>query len=248
MFYFRDLTIIPKCSSTHEKLKQNLLRQEHFWGTALMTIHQTDGKGLLGTKWEAQKFNSLCISYAFEFNNTDTKSIHSLSMCCALAVHELIIKFVDSSKVFIKWPNDIVVFDGCNYKKISGILIEQLDLLQSKGFLLGIGININQQKFDMDKAVSLYMVSGKHESILELAHLLTFYLENYLHMLKKNQLDKICTLYTRKLLGYGEKRKFLMAKNTFEAVLLGVNDFGELCLLVNDKLQAFKTKDLVWVL
>lgn len=57
-----------------------------------------------------------------------------LALVSGLAVANTVARFVDSSDVYVKWPNDVYV----KGKKIAGILIES----DAKVWLIGIGLNV----------------------------------------------------------------------------------------------------------
>ncbi len=58
----------------------------------------------------------------------------------------------------VKWPNDIY----CNDMKLGGILIENFIKNQRlENSVVGIGLNINQQVFDLPRATSLGNLNGK---------------------------------------------------------------------------------------
>jgi BirA family transcriptional regulator, biotin operon repressor / biotin---[acetyl-CoA-carboxylase] ligase len=50
----------------------------------------------------------------------------------------------------LKWPNDVLIQDGSQYKKLAGILIElQGDMEGQSSAVIGIGINLNLSKKSM---------------------------------------------------------------------------------------------------
>jgi BirA family transcriptional regulator, biotin operon repressor / biotin---[acetyl-CoA-carboxylase] ligase len=47
----------------------------------------------------------------------------------------------------LKWPNDVLIQDGSQYKKLAGILIElQGDMEGQSSAVIGIGINLKLSK------------------------------------------------------------------------------------------------------
>ncbi|MER3329925.1 MAG: hypothetical protein RIF34_10140, partial [Candidatus Kapaibacterium sp.] len=81
--------------------------------------------------------------------------------------------FIDSSKIRIKYPNDVYVSDGDNYRKIAGVLSEHnYSGSVCEESILGIGINVNQMEFGSvleEKATSLKKIGIKCdiEQVLE---------------------------------------------------------------------------------
>jgi len=95
---------------------------------------QTKGKGQRGNKWISKKGN-LFISIFFKVNN-------KLSLNKITTINLSILKKIISSqiigKIYIKLPNDILIYK----KKVSGILQEIMYKNDNKYLIVGIGINI----------------------------------------------------------------------------------------------------------
>ena len=89
--------------------------------TWLIAEQQTSGRGRMGSSWVSTKGNLFCtLIYPIMW---DLKTLPMLSCLVALAIHETISFYINSTnKIEIKWPNDILV----NNAKISGVLIENV--------------------------------------------------------------------------------------------------------------------------
>ncbi|MFQ3575349.1 MAG: biotin--[acetyl-CoA-carboxylase] ligase [Cytophagales bacterium] len=246
MFFFNsELSVLPTCESTHECLKWWLKTEKVKWGTVLMTTHQTQGIGMQGTKWLTNKDENLTISFSLL---TESKVEKHLSMIVSLAVRDMIAEIIGFENIVIKWPNDLLVFDGLKHKKICGILIEKLIVKDESGFLIGIGLNVNQSVFEGIEACSLFLVSKKKYNLLDTAFKLKKSLEMKLVDFFGSGMDVLKEVYTKNLLGYGEKRLFKKDGHVFEGVVIGVNEAAELCLEVENKMVCFKTKEIQWLI
>jgi len=130
------------------------------------THYQTAGKGQGNKTWLSNKGENILASFYFQ-PSIEPKKQFFFNYFFALTIRKVLSQYVDD--VAIKKPNDIYAGD----KKIAGILIEhhiQGDSL--KYSIAGVGININQTKFDplLQNPTSLKLISGKEfniESILE---------------------------------------------------------------------------------
>jgi len=95
---------------------------------------QTKGKGQRGNKWISKKGN-LFISIFFKVNS-------KLSLKKITTINLSIVKKIISSqivgKIYIKLPNDILIYK----KKVSGILQEIMYKNNNKYLIVGIGINV----------------------------------------------------------------------------------------------------------
>ncbi len=113
-------------------------------------------------------------------------------------------KSVDEIK--IKWPNDILV----NKKKICGILIEnsvQRETVQQS--IVGIGLNVNQRKFTIQTATSLFIIASKNFELNESLNWLLEKFEKRYLQLRAGKLAEIKKEYLENLFGLGELRSFI---------------------------------------
>ena len=95
---------------------------------------QTKGKGQRGNKWISKKGN-LFISIFFKVNSKlSLKKITNIN----LSILKKIISRQITEKIYIKLPNDILIYK----KKVSGILQEIMYKNNNKYLIVGIGINI----------------------------------------------------------------------------------------------------------
>ena len=95
---------------------------------------QTKGKGQRGNKWISKKGN-LFISIFFKVNSKlSLKKITNIN----LSILKKIISSQIVGKIYIKLPNDILIYK----KKVSGILQEIMYKNNNKYLIVGIGINV----------------------------------------------------------------------------------------------------------
>ncbi len=95
---------------------------------------QTNGKGQRGNKWISKKGN-LFISIFFKVNSKlSLKKITTIN----LSILKKIISSQIVGKIYIKLPNDILIYK----KKVSGILQEIMYKNNNKYLIVGIGINV----------------------------------------------------------------------------------------------------------
>lgn len=123
------------CSSSldiaYALYKENILP---IWGSIIVTS-QTAGRGQLGRTWCSPIGNvyaTVRLPQCALFSKTKAAIIASTFFIHALNK----IGF----HVFLKWPNDIVVFANQQWCKVGGILLEERDDI----LLAGVGINMNK--------------------------------------------------------------------------------------------------------
>ena len=134
--------------------------------------YQSEGRGRLSRTWESEKDKNITLSLIKSF---DIQYPHLVNFYTSYVVQrtlkEYILKQIEGNAdvISLKWPNDIMLTG----KKIGGILSELIDINDTpKKFIIGIGININQESFPAelsDKAVSLknyYNINFSVEDII----------------------------------------------------------------------------------
>ncbi|MEZ2415890.1 biotin--[acetyl-CoA-carboxylase] ligase [Muriicola sp. E247] len=126
--------------------------------TVLVADSQLKGVGQAGTNWSSEPGKNLTISVLKYFKALRADQGFLISMALSLSLIQLF-KELEIPELAIKWPNDIM----SGNKKICGILIENtLKGFMLKQSVLGIGINVNQEKFsNLPNAASLKQITGK---------------------------------------------------------------------------------------
>ena len=143
--------------STNSYLKQLSNNGKLHDYTVVVTKHQTNGKGQMGSKWESQEAKNLTFSLFKDVSFLNLNSTFFLSIVSSLAIVRALDHFM-IPKLKVKWPNDIL----SESKKICGILIENVVKQgKVKGTIIGIGLNINQTEFKkLPQASSLILLTG----------------------------------------------------------------------------------------
>lgn len=125
--------------------------------TVLVADSQLRGIGQAGTSWSSEPGKNLTVSVLKYFTRVKADQGFSISMALSLSLIQLF-RELKIPELAIKWPNDIM----SGNKKICGILIENtLKGYMLKQSILGIGINVNQDKFtNLPHAASLKQITG----------------------------------------------------------------------------------------
>ena len=129
---------VAQCSSTNDLARE--------WaqdssdpapsGTLVTADFQTSGRGQRGRQWSAGFGQSALMSFVYRLS-AETEA-RQLGLVVALSVAEALAEWADLDPR-IKWPNDVLL-EG---RKAAGILIE----VGAEAAILGIGINVNQERF-----------------------------------------------------------------------------------------------------
>jgi BirA family biotin operon repressor/biotin-[acetyl-CoA-carboxylase] ligase len=134
-----EIFVSQSTGSTNHDAKNFLSEQ-----SSLLSIHlseqQIAGKGRNGKKWISPKGKNIYLSIGW-LSNLKYSQLDGLSLAIGTILASSLNKFTQN-KVGIKWPNDLLI----EKKKISGILIETIDINNQVGVVIGIGINVHMSK------------------------------------------------------------------------------------------------------
>jgi len=136
-------------------------------GSVFLAEEQAAGKGRGGNQWHSARSAGIYCSLILRPNLPPSDAL-VLSLAAGLAVHSAIRSIDSGLNPDLKWPNDVLI-DG---KKFCGILTEMnAEATRVRHVVIGVGINVNQQKFPDDVreiATSLLLATGSEWSRVEL--------------------------------------------------------------------------------
>lgn len=117
-------------------------------GALVIAEKQTAGKGRLGRVWVSSG-GGIWASLVFR-PDIPPQNVPLLSLVISLAVAEAIDHFCSGLgkkiRCGLKWPNDVMIQTGGNYKKVCGILTEMsAESERVHWVVLGFGINVNNK-------------------------------------------------------------------------------------------------------
>ena len=166
LFVGQNLITIKEVDSTNTFLKNIVSNSKPLMeGTVIMAEHQTAGKGQQQNGWHSEAGKNLIFSLLLFPQFLLPDSSFNLLTAISLGVIKPLQKVLGKD-CRIKWPNDIYY----GQKKLGGILIENALAGQTiKHAVIGIGININQEKFPahLPNPVSLLQILQKKSDIKE---------------------------------------------------------------------------------
>jgi BirA family transcriptional regulator, biotin operon repressor / biotin---[acetyl-CoA-carboxylase] ligase len=223
-FFDTPVIHLKTVDSTNTYLKN----QKNDLPILVLADYQTEGRGQYGKNWSSIAVENLLFSFQFFPQKTSIENAHLISHIVAIKITEVLNLQIGHKLVTIKWPNDIIL----NNKKIGGILIEtSLEGTKIQNIIVGIGLNINQLKFDFelknasslrkeypailwDKNLILEELVARFESII---------IEESLGL---NQ-SEIIELFNQNLFKFKEKIKIKKDSEPITALNLGVNETGQ---------------------
>ncbi len=225
----KDIFFLKTVDSTNTYARK-LIRNGSGEGSVVIADRQTKGKGRFGRKWYSPARTGAWMSIVLKPVG-DIDSINLLDYICVLSIAEAVYELV-STKVEIKWPNDILA----DKKKICGVLSEVVKLDADKKFIIaGIGLNINQNHDDFPKelsevASSIRIIYGKElEREKVIVKILQFLEKNY-KLAAEGNVDYIFDKWLKWCTTIGKRIRVVTSEKYFEGTAVGINPDGKLKL------------------
>ncbi len=176
---------LDEVNSTNIYAKQNLDSLHD--RTVISSNRQLNGHGRFNRVWvdfgEGNLFMSVVLKPSYEFKEVYANLTQYMSVCLCRVLETY------GLNCNIKWPNDVLI----NGKKIAGILSETVMHGNNfKGFVLGIGVNLNARADDLKTvkenlvtALNIELEPGFIDKNLFTDKLLNEFFDNYDEFLQK---------------------------------------------------------------
>ncbi len=211
-------------------------------GAVILAVEQFAGRGQRNAEWLANPGENLTFSLFWDEVNLSVDQQFKITKFISLALVELLGRFQINAK--IKWPNDIYVGN----KKIAGILIEnQLVGSRINSSVIGIGLNVNQGRFEGLNATSMALQRGCKFvpdeilfAFMEILNDLSDGGERIPLTLDENYMEN---LYLRD----SEAQFFESGLGLFTGKIVGVEEQGRLIVEVEGKERSFDLKEISFV-
>lgn len=232
-----DIIVLPSVNSTNIYAMAEVHAHMAKHGMVYFALEQTAGKGQRGKQWLSAIGENIMMSAVFSMGSRSPDQQFPFSAAVALGCYDFY-KSYAGDEVSIKWPNDIYWRD----RKAGGILIE--NLIQGGGWtwaVAGIGLNINQAKFDpaiSRTPVSLLQITGRQSDLMEMTRKLCVFLENRWQQFLVRP-DTLVEDYNQVLFQCGERVRLKKDNRVFEAKLLKVDPSGRLVVLTSIEEQFY---------
>ena len=226
----------------------NLLKEapEKFKGETgflVTTYEQTSGRGQRGNQWSSSPDLDVAMSWVVLQPPKVVTAV--FNMAAALATEKGIRKAIEevgkvklpSAALVVKWPNDVLFWHNGEYRKVSGILVEN----QWRGenwtaSIVGIGVNaMSRRMAKAYNAISVSEVVNVDIRPSEIEKRILEYLIDYLKILGKSEdecgmMSSVANTITQEfnlaLYGRDELREFEVYGKTYIGKLKGVDKNG----------------------
>jgi BirA family biotin operon repressor/biotin-[acetyl-CoA-carboxylase] ligase len=131
-----ELIRLARCDSTNEYLKRPLPGSvDKRLPVFVLADRQTAGRGRLGRGWSSP-LGGIYLSLLWP-EKAPAEQASSLPLVVALAVMAAC-QPLTCQPLAIKWPNDVLVANGAERRKLSGVLVE----MEQGHPIIGVGVNV----------------------------------------------------------------------------------------------------------
>lgn len=212
----------PVIDSTNSEAKRMAMAGAAH-GTILVAETQTAGRGRFGKSFYSPENTGLYMSLILKPGDTAISDAQMITVAAAVVVSEAIEKLT-GQKPGIKWVNDLYLGD----KKICGILTEAVSDFESgrvESIIIGIGINCSTSDFPHE----LTNIAGSlGDSKLSRNHLTALIAEGLIDIFSRINDPEIINKYKSRSIMIGKTITYLMGGSEHTAVVLDINDKGNL--------------------
>jgi BirA family transcriptional regulator, biotin operon repressor / biotin---[acetyl-CoA-carboxylase] ligase len=235
----RRLKILTSIDSTNTYLLTNAASFNNY---ALFAELQTAGRGQFNRSWISTGFaKNIALSLRWYFPKH--KNLSGLSLIMGLAIVNALAEYgLDS--IQLKWPNDIM-YQG---KKLGGILIETLTKTAWDVVVIGLGLNLYTPSLKSDSIAQAFTdIYSIQKSAPQRNKLAALVLKHILTSLKKFHTTDFSRFACEwKKFDYLLDRSIILKQQqeTYTGIAQGVNAKGQLCVIINGKLQAFNNGEV----
>jgi BirA family transcriptional regulator, biotin operon repressor / biotin---[acetyl-CoA-carboxylase] ligase len=243
LFFGKNLIFMPECHSTNDEMLLLCQKESAPEGTLIITAQQTAGRGQRGNVWEAEPGKNLTFTILVKPALLPIHQQFYLNIFVSLGIRDYLTETA-RLKVQIKWPNDILSRD----KKICGILIEnQISGSALTNSAIGIGLNINQQQFDVSSATSVLRETGEHAELSTALDALLNFLEARYLQLRSGKLSILKKDYLDNLYRLNEPFTFSDKSGVFVGMIKGIEESGRLIIEKGNTTETYDLKEIRYV-
>ena len=230
--------------STNNYAAKELLTKSLNEGSVFTANCQQSGRGTGSSQWESSEGLNLTISIVIYPVQVEIYHQFAISQAISLGLADFLSQHV--GKVSVKWPNDIYVDD----KKIAGVLIETaISGGKFSRAIVGIGLNINQEKFvsDAPNPVSLKNLTAKSYDLNEILDSLCDKLDKRYISLLNGDYESLNADYEKLLYRRGIRANYAAENDDFEGMITGIGKDGQLLIQTTaGEVRSFLFKEVVF--
>jgi len=211
--------------STNDWLKEKFLQGNCIEGDLVWVNDQTNGRGQRDNRWISAPGKNLTFSLFKVFGKLLIRDQFLINCSVTLAIL-MALKEINIPDLSLKWPNDIL----SGNKKIGGVLIENFVRGERfSGTIVGVGLNVNQDNFDLfPKASSILMLTQKEQHLDELLKRILEKFNDFFEQCKSENKIELINQYQANLYMNDQWVVFENSDSTLKGKIKGVNSKGKI--------------------
>ncbi len=235
----RNVITRASCPSTQDIARDEALAGAPA-GTAVITDHQTAGRGRRGRTWTDPPGTALMFSYVARPRRA-LAELGALPLVAGIAIAERL-----PGRPRVRWPNDLVVDGG----KVAGILVEAVTPPDGDPFaIIGVGINANltaEQLPTTDRlpATSLRIATGEEVDRAALFHEVAAHLDACLAAFDADGFAPLLPRYAALDDLAGRALELRLPDGPVRGAARGVDGGGRLLLEVDGEIRPFSAGEV----
>ncbi|MFK5878947.1 MAG: biotin--[acetyl-CoA-carboxylase] ligase [Flavobacteriaceae bacterium] len=210
--------------------------------TVVIADEQTKGRGQMHASWQSEKGKNLTFSILIRFSDLKIDQQFYISKIISLSIYDVLSDLLPT-KISVKWPNDIL----SAHQKICGVLIENsVKKTQIKHSVVGIGLNVNQLKFEnLPNATSMKIISNTTFDLKIVLQDLIKSIKKHVEILNSKNYQLIDAMYIKHLYKFDTPAMFECDSGKFMGKIVGVSLQGKLQLeLESETIKEFGLKEI----
>jgi BirA family biotin operon repressor/biotin-[acetyl-CoA-carboxylase] ligase len=220
------LHYFPSLKSTNTHAATLRKRGTLFAPAIVLTTRQTAGRGRGSNTW-ASPAGNLTVTFAMPVQGH--LPAHQLPLVAGLAVRHAAAELLGSDDVKLKWPNDLVVTNRSEIRKLAGLLSERVENLDLIG--LGFNVNLNPAKAPKelrDRLTSLRALAGHEFDLTNVLIAIAVRLRTTLGARDSTLFPAFLTEYDRHHALVGRRVSIVSEAETVTGTVAGLDDTGRL--------------------
>ena len=230
---WRRLDVVTETGSTNADLLARAAAGGDIAGAVLLTDYQSAGRGRHGRVWSAPPRSQVVVSFGVDADGVPVDRWGWLPLATGLAIVDAVDE-VTGVRVGLKWPNDVVVDEAGNLRKLAGILAEVASPAPVIVSGLGLNVTLTAEEAPDPRAVSLAQLHAADLDRSTLAHALIRHVGVRVDSWRSGdpaERDRLATDYRSCSVTIGSRvRAILPGDNTLVGTAVDIDELGRLII------------------
>lgn len=227
-----NLLIFNTIDSTNSEAMR-LIKANANMEYVILSEMQLRGRGRYQNEWQSPKGNLYFSLMLTRFVPINIKP--QFSFITSVAVYQSIKNIIErydynAHSLKIKWPNDLILND----KKVSGILLESININSKCYTVIGIGVNILSAPINIHTATSIKEYINQEIDIYLLLDLIMNNFDTYFNIWEKKGFKEIRNILIDNAFNLNQNINFNDGNQLVSGIFKNIDEQGNLVLKLSD--------------